>query len=511
MRSLVVALIVARTLAAASAFAAGQGIEPEPGAPFAVTAGGRAVAVQEISAPVVRLKGSDAQPYWYAQFNSSGPVEVRVKARAGVDRLQVLPKKAAIRTMRTGDDEVAFTLAPSCQVVVEPNGRHRALVIAANLPETDVPDAKDPNVVFVQPGRHRRNLKLASNQTLYLAPGAVLEGSVCGAGTNITIRGRGAISGLCWGHYKGPGGRMVHPGGFVHPGGHVVHLEGSQITVRDIVIVGAWSWCLVLDKTDCVLVDNVKILGGHVINDDAIDICRSSDVTIRNSFIRAQDDTIAPKWWCEDLLVEKCILWTDAANAFRVGYECLPENGRGFRNLVFRDIDVLHLSLHKTKPETFWANCAIYIQPSNATAFENLLFDDIRFDSVERSDIFLNIKTQSIVGTLTSSKEAGLLRGCTLRNIHIANPFDAETMRVHLEAADAAHPIEGVEFDDVTGYGRVSAVRTSAPSYANHYFIEALYAAGLRRETENHLVGCWGGVTHGPFHFDFAGIIPSSP
>ena len=146
----------------------------------------------------------------------------------------------------------------------------------------------------------------------------------------------------------------------------------------------------------------------------------------------------------------------------------MPENGRGFRNLVFRDIDVLHLSLHKNKPETFWANCAIFIQPSNATAFENLLFDDIRFDSVERGDIFLNIKTQSIVGTLTRSKEAGRLRGCTLRNIRIANPFDAETMRVHLEAADAAHPIEGVVFDDVTGYGRVSAVRTSAPSPRPH-------------------------------------------
>ena len=173
MRSLVVALTVARTLAAASVFVFFFCVEPESGAPFSVTAGGRAVAVQEIAAPVVRLKGRDAQPYWYAQFDSSGPVEVRVKVRAGVDRLQVLPKKAAIRTTRTGDDEVAFTLAPSCQVVVEPNGRHRALVIAANLPETDVPDAKDPNVVFVQPGRHRRNLKLASNQTLYLAPGAV--------------------------------------------------------------------------------------------------------------------------------------------------------------------------------------------------------------------------------------------------------------------------------------------------------------------------------------------------
>lgn len=440
------------------------GDSAESAAPFAVTTGGRAVEVQKISAPVVRLKGRDAQPYWYAQFDSPGPVEVRVKARAGVDRLQVLPKKAAISTTRTGDDEVAFTLAPPCQVAVEPNGRHRALVIAANLPETDVPDAKDPNVVFVESGRHRRNVKLASNQTLYLAPGAVLEGSVFGAGTNIVIRGRGAISGLCWGHYKGPGGRMVHPGGLVHPGGHVVHLEGSQITVRDIAIVGAWTWCLVFDNAERVLVDNIKILGGHVINDDAIDICRSSNVTIRNSFIRAQDDTIAPKWWCENLLVEKCILWTDAANAFRVGYECLPEGGRGFRNLVFRDIDVLHLSLHKNKPETFWANCAIFIQPSNGTMFENLLFDDIRFDSVERGDIFLNVKTQSIVGTLTRSKEPGSLRGCTLRDIRIPNPFGAETMRVHLEAKDAAHPITGVVFENVTGYGRVSAVRTAPPT-----------------------------------------------
>ena len=30
--------------------------------------------------------------------------------------------------------------------------------------------------------------------------------------------------------------------------------------------------------------------------------------------------------------------------------------------------------------------------------------------------------------------------------------------------------------------------------YANHYFTEALYTAGLRREAENHLVGYWGGM-----------------
>ena len=430
--------------------------------PFTVTVGGKTVDVQEIAAPVHCLKGDDAQPYWYAQFDAPGPAEVRVKAAAGVDNLQVLPKKAAVKVKRTGPDEVAFTLVPPCQVAVEPNGRHRALVLAANLPETDVPDPKNPNVVWVGPGRHRRNLKLASNQTLYLAPGAVVEGNIFGVGTNMVVRGRGAINGLCWGHYKGPGGHEVHP--YKGPSGHMVHLEGSHITLRDVALVGAWTWCLVFDKADHVLVDNLKILGGHVLNDDGIDICRSSNVTIRNSFIRAQDDTIAPKWWCENLLVEKCILWTDVANAFRVGSECSPVGERGFRNHVYHDIDVLHLTLRKNNPETFWANCAIFIQSSSETTFENLLFDDIRFDSIEQGDIFLNVKTQVIKGKWNTSNKAGHLRGCTLRNIRLAHPFDGETMRAHFEAHDAAHPIEGVVFENVTGYGRVSAVRTAPPT-----------------------------------------------
>ena len=435
--------------------------------PFAVTAGGRSVEVQEIATPVNNLKGDNAHPYWYAQFDAPGPVEVRVKVGAGIDNLQVLPKKAAVKTRRTGSDEVTFTLTPPCQVAVEPNGRHRALVLAANLPEKDVPDPKDPNVVWVGPGRHRRNLRLASNQTLYLAPGAIVEGNLQGFGTNMVVRGRGAISGLCWGHYEGPV-RMKHP--YEGPSGNVVNLQGSHITVRDIVLVGAWTWCLVFDNANDVLVDNVKILGGHVLNDDGIDICRSTDVTIRNSFIRSQDDSIAPKWWCENLLVEKCILWNDAANAFRVGYECTPKNGLGFRNHVYRDIDILHLAMCKSAPENFWANCAIFIQPSNETMFEGLLFDDIRFDSIERGDIFLNIRTEAIDEKIggggikwNTSNNAGRLRGCTLRNIHLKHPFDGETMRVHLDAKDAAHQIDGVVFEDVTGFGRVTAIRTSPP------------------------------------------------
>ena len=420
-------------------------------APYAVTAGGRQVEVQEMATPdLPTLEKEKSHPYWYAQFDAPGKVEVRVRARAGVDAVRILPKKAAITPTRTGPDEVAFSLVPPCQVAVETEGRHRALIIAVNLPETDVPDPNDPNVVWIGAGRHRRNLKLKSNQTLYLAPGAVVEGSLSGSGTNMVVRGRGAISGMCWGHLKGPGTYMVR-------------LKGSHITVRDVAFIGAWSWCLVLDRTDDVLVDNVKILGCHVINDDGIDICRSSNVTIRNSFIRALDDTIAPKWWCENLLVEKCILWPDIANAVRVGYECADEDGHAFRNHVYRDIDILHLPINKRPPEKTWTSCAIYFQASNNALYENLLFEDIRIDTIERGDILLDVKTFATLWPWNKPDAAGRVRGCTLRNIHLDNPFGDEAMIVHLEAKDAAHPVEGIVFEDVTGYGRISTVRTSAP------------------------------------------------
>ena len=421
-------------------------------APYAVIVGGKPVEVQEMATPdLPTLEKEKSHPYWYAQFDAPGKVEVRVKARAGVDALRILPKKAAIKPMRTGQDEVAFSLVPPCQVAVETSGRHRALIIAANLPEKDVPNPDDPNVVWIGAGRHRRNLKLTSNQTLYLAPGAVVEGSLSGSGTNMVVRGRGAISGMCWGHCKGPGTYMVR-------------LKGSHITVRDVALIGAWSWSLVLDRTENVLVDNVKILGCHVINDDGIDICRSSNVTIRNSFIRTLDDTIAPKWWCENLLVERCILWPDVANAVRLGYECADEDGHAFRNHVYRDIDVLHLPLSKRPPEKTWAHCAIYIQASNDALFENLIFDDIRFDEIESGDVLLNVKTFTTSWPWNRPDAAGRVRGCILRNIHAAHQFGDDAMLVHLEAKDAAHPIEGVAFEDVSGYGRISTVRTSAPA-----------------------------------------------
>ena len=258
---------------------------------FTVKVNGRPVDVIEIPKPTHCLKDADAHPYYAAFFDADEEVDVEVVGAADMRRTRM----------------VGFRAKPPFNVAVEPSGRHGALVIAANVPERDAPKKDDPNVVYFGPGRHRRDkaITLGSGQTLYLAPGAYVEGWVKASGTNMTIRGRGILSGLPWQWGKGPVGWMVAA-------------QGRDIVVKDVTLMSSWTWMLVFNEAENVLVDNIKLFNGRTLNDDGIDICRSRHVAIRNSFIRSQDDCIAPKYWCEDLTVENCALWTDVANIIRV-------------------------------------------------------------------------------------------------------------------------------------------------------------------------------------------------
>lgn len=419
------------------------------GTGYVVEVDGRPVDVLEIPKPVhhVEVLKENAQPYAYAQFDSAAEATVRVRSTAAITNARpILPLSSGVTPLRRTAHELVFRMKSGRQLIVEPQGRLRALVIAANKPETDIPPKDDPRVVWIGPGRHRRNIKLGSNQTLYLAPGAVVEGNLRAVGTNMTIRGRGRFDGSCWGHYKGPGV-------------HMARVMGRNIVIRDIALVSAWGWCLVLDKCENVTVENVKILGGHVLNDDGIDACHSRNVTVRDSFIRAQDDCLAVKYSGENYLAERCLVWNDAANAVRIGYECVK--GKPFRNIVFRDIDIPHLSVVKRPTADFWSNCAIYVQPSNDCLMNNILFENVRFDAPEKGDILLKVLSVKIRDRYHKQDNPGHLDGLTLRNVTFP-PVDDGTMLVHLEQRSEDFKIENVLFDNVAPHGR-TILRSVSP------------------------------------------------
>jgi len=322
-----------------------------------VTAGGKALDVFALPHPIKYFdyqRESDLNPYGAVFFEADGETEV-----AG--------------TFADGK-RFSFRARPPFTRVVENGGRHGALVVCANLPERDVPDRNDPKVKWFGPGRHRPGeIRLASGETLYLEAGAVVEAPVLADGKDISVRGRGILSGLPWEWRKGPAQ-------------YCWTFHGERISIRDVTFAGAWYWALMLERTKDVTVEGVRILGGKALNDDGIDVCRSENVTIRHAFIRSQDDCIAPKWWCRNLLVENCTLWTDYANIVRLGWECDPKGGP-FENLVFRDLTVCHLAMEKRPASHEWFNSAFCLQASNGQTIRDVTFDRVAFTDVEPGDI----------------------------------------------------------------------------------------------------------------------------
>jgi len=413
---------------------------------YKVKVNGRLVDVLNLPRPDHCLSGTNAQPYSAVFFDADREVEVEVSGGpAPMKDVRILPTSKGVKPEVTGKSSMRFRATPPFTLAVEPQRRHRALVVCANVPERDVPCEDDPDVVYVGPGRWHRDVPLTvgSNQTLYLAPGAYVEGPVVLEGTNITVCGRGIVSGAPWLHWKGPAGRDLF------------EVRGSDIAIRDITLMSPWHWTCVLQNCERVTIDNVKILNGRVLNDDGIDVCRSRDVTIRNCFIRTQDDCVTAKRWCENLLVENCSLWADFACTVRIGFECDgPE--RRFRNLVFRNVDILHQPIAKSKQTDFWANNSIFIEAGNGARFEDLTFENFRYDGIEPGDLFLGIRTLKVNDEWQKHKEAGHVRNVTVRNVRFPDKLPPDTMSVRIESHDAGHIVENVTFENVTGCGPYS-------------------------------------------------------
>ena len=452
-----------------------------PGVAWRVVAGGRSVSIIETPIPENCLPVPERHPYYYASFVCTDETEVTVEG----------PMLAAPTT---------FRLRPGSHRVIDPTGRHGALVVAANPRDRSAPKPGDPGVRYFGPGRHHvETLELKSGETLYLAEGAWLEACVVGKGENITIAGPGVLSGACWKHRRGPNGRGLDD---FNREGRLVLLSGRNVTVRDVTLYSSFGWTLVLKDVEGACVDNVKILGGRVINDDGIDICSSRNVTVRNSFVRTQDDAIAPKWWCEDLIVTNCTVWSDDANNFRIGFECDPcDKDYGMRRQRYVDLDLRYPSAVIREPHQYWAHNFIHLQAVNEQRFEDIVFENIRLPNALPGDVLLNARTQKVVpedgisAASCFSEKAGAIDGVVLRNFTVATDGfrpnvkrwtgrgkglreevfsgDSSGLAVYLEAMDDAHPIRNVQFENVPCVGPVTTRGAVDPIRGLH---KAMYA-----------------------------------
>lgn len=415
---------------------------------YSVTVGGKSI-------PVYR--GEGPLPYSFAYFDFRGSVAVQVTSIArGLSNVMVRPaSKGVIPSVKGNVLTFILTRSPT-HLSIEPDAKNGPLLLFANPIEVNPPTSSTPGVVYYGPGLHRPNMiLLSSNQTLYIAGGAVVQAGVYASGENIMIRGRGMLDGLPWAVGYGPqptGGNR----------GQILAENATNLSIEGVILKDAWYTAVGLNRSDYVNVQNLKIVanrhdtapppgGFPIINEgmapDGFHMFNTSHVVISDSFIRTDDDCIAPivSWVptprTDGLTVTRTSLWTDRANIWRIGsgFQGLGVPSPPMRNMLFTDIDVLHY-------DPRW-NPVIRLMPNKDQVLENFRFENIRINH-EGQAALVEIKPWA--------NTRAPVRNVYFKDVSVTGNFNKAYGNVIVNGPDSTSSVTGVTFDNFIRQGQLT-------------------------------------------------------
>lgn len=425
---------------------------------------------QLVSAFIVGLAGAACAAGWQVSVNGR-PVAVRssraVEGRFFFASFEIGGRSHVVVTAPDGRIERFEAVGPFRRVF-KPTGRRDALALFGDRPDANIPDRNSPKVKWFGPGEHQAGaIRLTDGETLYLAPGAVVHGALYATGRDVTVTGRGILTGVDYPRCKGPFFFFTTFSGC------------TNLVIRGVTLTEPYHWTLALNQCENVLIEDVRICAGNMLNDDAIDPMNCRNVTIRGTFARAQDDIIALKGMdprprdrrtpCDNFLIEDCTFWTDKANVFRIGYEC---NAPYFRNFTARNIDVVGYSMWNRPAEHEWPNAVFFLQPSNGLLIENFLFEDIRVDSDGNDNLLVLVEprvcgcffpdgvgnpyeTTSYIDKYTTG---GSVNGVVFRNVSVNGVRGMWKGPIVVRGRGTEESVKNIVFENVSSFGeRVTA------------------------------------------------------
>lgn len=243
-------------------------------------------------------------------------------------------------------------------------------------------------------------LTLTSNQQLYLAGGAFVEGHILRRNygdTNQRFYGRGILSGRQY---------TWMPGASEEDGRLKELVTGGVNTVFSGIMIMESPNHGIVSRNDCTF-ENVKMLGWHA-NNDGFRPGNNSKIT--NCFLRAYDDF----FYNYSLDVSDCVLWPGWNGSIMTnGWAGIDIGGSYVENL-----DIIYpewFSLLNNKGLLMSQNDYSYNPPAGA---RTTTFKNIRFEG--KIPGFVNLKPNSNgVGQLTNESELGWMGDVLFEDIFI--------------------------------------------------------------------------------------------
>ena len=247
-------------------------------------------------------------------------------------------------------------------------------------------------------------LELKTGDTVYIEEGSVVSGQFYSRmADHIQIIGNGILYGGNWHKwYENSGEQMI------------VTVLGQNIHIEGITVLDGGSWHIVPVASKNVTIDRVNVLS-KIITGDGLDIVGCENVTVTNSFIRANDDCISikaeefqdPSGCCDvkNVLVENCIFWNaEFGNTLEIGYETRCDE---ISNVVFRNCDVIHCQYEGNQ-----SGGVLTIHNADRAFVHDIHYEDIRIEDAQEK--FIDIKT------LDSKYSRDRVRGI-VSDIHFKN------------------------------------------------------------------------------------------
>ncbi|GHV44578.1 hypothetical protein FACS189492_1140 [Clostridia bacterium] len=237
------------------------------------------------------IPGDDYRRFCEFGF-SGGAVTVTITVNTyAVSSYKVMPTPFGIQSARDGKVLTLTLIEPTKLVVRLNDDDNTILSVFADEIETDAPKPGDPNVMYYGAGWHdvapdpgdisepyKHRLVVPADTTLYLAPGAVLNGRVSVGGNNVTIRGRGMIRDSYY--QKTPYDMFL------------IYIGSKQnAVVRDIKLADTNSFNLVFNASaSFCTVRNVRMLSNAVNSDGPSFWGPVNNISVTDCFIYTGDN-----------------------------------------------------------------------------------------------------------------------------------------------------------------------------------------------------------------------------